>query len=202
MSGYTWLDELLTRSEQAGCVRASLDTGFATRCWYASDTGREHHWQTSAHLCFSLQNTKQAQVRNTTHCASGNTTSWNTMCPHKYRAVHFALTSICKYGKNSYKNRKDVNKYSQSGPWWWREQSVQNSTESNSGKYDKSFNHHILEYIPLHLHWMTKLVPRANYATFYWSPKLPTFHTPLNKYCKSKLARNINSYCLMLFLYW
>lgn len=103
------------------------------------------------------------------------------MCPHRNVAVHFALTSTCKYSKNSYKKEKDLNKYSQSGSWWWQEQSVQNSTESNSRKYDKSFKHHILEWIPLHLHWITILVPGANYATFYWSAKLPTFHTPLYK---------------------
>lgn len=114
--------------------------------------------------------------RNKTHCTLGNIYFVPcTMCSHKNKTVHFTVTptlrTVTRAGRI----------------WIFTVCSQYNIQQSqNSWKYDKSFKHAMTSWSESHSSyiWMTKLVPRANYATFHWSSKdkLPTFHTPLYYY--------------------
>ncbi len=70
---------LLTWSEQAGCGRRKMWRILTPKLQCA--TGLPV-MQTAVHWWFALQNTKQAQARNKTHCALGNTTLRHVPCVH------------------------------------------------------------------------------------------------------------------------
>lgn len=100
--------------------------------------------------------------------------------------------------------QQEESEYSRSGPLITAECKIQQPKI-----WQKLYSwHNILEWIPLHLHWMTKLVPGANYATFYWyaNDKLPTFHRLLFTWYQTSVQANLLTHsitCLFFFVsFW